>query len=64
MGCQQAVRAVILVKNRPRGNTEVAMGRGMVDISGKPVVFRKATAAGKITLRPETIEAVRKGEIR
>ena len=40
------------------------MGRGMVDISGKPVVFRKATAAGKITLRPETIEAVRKGEIR
>jgi cyclic pyranopterin phosphate synthase len=40
------------------------MGKGMIDISGKPVVFRKATAAGKITLKPETVEAIRKGDIR
>jgi cyclic pyranopterin phosphate synthase len=40
------------------------MGKGMVDISNKPVVFRKATAAGKITLRPETVETINKGEIR
>lgn len=40
------------------------MGKGMVDISEKPVVFRKASAAGKITLKQKTIKAVKAGEIR
>ena len=40
------------------------MGKGMIDISNKPVVFRKATATGKITLKPETINTINKGEIR
>ncbi len=40
------------------------MTRGMVDISDKPVVFRKATAVGKITLKKETVETIRGGEIR
>ena len=40
------------------------MGKGMIDISNKPVVFRKATAAGKITLKPDTIGTIKKGEIR
>jgi cyclic pyranopterin phosphate synthase len=40
------------------------MGKGMVDISDKPVVFRKATAAGVITLQPGTLKAIGKGEIR
>lgn len=40
------------------------MGKGMVDISDKPVVFRKASAAGKIRLKAETIETIRKGGIR
>jgi len=33
----------------------------MVDISGKGDVTRKATAAGKIYLRPETLKAIREG---
>jgi len=40
------------------------MGKGMVDISEKPVVFRRATAAGRITLKSATVEAIKKGEIR
>jgi molybdenum cofactor biosynthesis protein B len=40
------------------------MSRGMIDISDKPVVFRKASAVGKITLKPETIETIKKGGIR
>ncbi len=40
------------------------MAKGMVDISDKPVVFRKASASGKITLKAGTVTAIRKGEIR
>jgi len=35
----------------------------MVDISGKPEVFRKATATGTIKLRPETVRLIKKGKI-
>ena len=34
-----------------------------VDISKKPVVYREATATGRIRLKPSTIELVRKGKI-
>lgn len=37
---------------------------GMVDITGKPVVKREAVAAGKIRLSPDTIKAVREGNIK
>jgi cyclic pyranopterin phosphate synthase len=37
---------------------------GMVDITGKPVVKREAVAAGKIRLLPDTIKAVREGNIK
>jgi cyclic pyranopterin phosphate synthase len=35
----------------------------MVDVSAKPEIFREATAAGKIRLKPETITLVREGKI-
>ena len=35
----------------------------MVDISGKPMVFREATATGTIKLKPETIRLINKGKI-
>ena len=35
----------------------------MVDISGKGDVIREATAAGKIFLRPETLKAIRGGNV-
>lgn len=35
----------------------------MVDITEKKDVFRKATAAGKIYLRPETLKAIREGTV-
>ena len=34
-----------------------------VDISAKPVVYREATATGRIRLKPSTIELVRKGKL-
>ena len=34
-----------------------------VDISAKPVVYREATASGRIRLRPSTIELIRKGKL-
>lgn len=34
----------------------------MVDITSKPQVFRRATAAGSIRLKESTIEAVRRGD--
>ncbi len=37
---------------------------GMVDITQKPVVKRKAVACGKIYLYPSTIQAVKSGEIK
>jgi len=36
----------------------------MVDITGKPAVARTATAAGRIVLGPESIEAIRRGTVR
>lgn len=35
----------------------------MVDITGKPKVFREATATGKIRLKPETINLIRSGKV-
>jgi cyclic pyranopterin phosphate synthase len=35
----------------------------MVDVSGKPEVFREATATGTIKLKPETIRLINKGKI-
>ncbi len=37
---------------------------GMVDITGKPIVFRKATAAGSIRLGEATIEAIKSGRVK
>lgn len=37
---------------------------GMIDVSEKPVVLRKAQAAGKIFLSPKTIEEIRAGRIK
>ena len=37
---------------------------GMIDVSEKPVVVRKAEAAGKIFLSPRTIEEIKTGRIR
>ncbi len=37
---------------------------GMIDVGEKPVVKRRATAAGKIRLSSETLKKVREGEIR
>jgi len=34
-----------------------------VDISKKPVVYREATASGRIRLKPTTIELIRKGAL-
>ncbi len=36
----------------------------MVDVSGKDVVQRSATASGRIVLRRETVEAVRRGNVK
>ncbi len=33
------------------------------DIAKKPVIFRKATASGKIHLKPSTIELIKSGEL-
>ena len=35
----------------------------MVDVSGKPEVFREATAKGNIRLKPETIKLIKEGKI-
>lgn len=37
---------------------------GMIDVGDKPIVRREAEARGKIILRPETIEAIKRGEIK
>jgi len=37
---------------------------GMVDVTGKPVVRRKAEAAGRIILSPDTIKKMEEGEIK
>jgi cyclic pyranopterin phosphate synthase len=43
--------------------TKEENGMAMVDISGKPIVFREATATGTITLKPETIRLINEGKI-
>ena len=35
----------------------------MVDVSGKPEIFREATAKGTIKLKPETIQLIKEGKI-
>ncbi|MDI9634099.1 MAG: cyclic pyranopterin monophosphate synthase MoaC [Methanolinea sp.] len=35
----------------------------MVDIGGKPEVYREAVASGRIVLRPETLRAIREGTV-
>lgn len=35
----------------------------MVDVSGKPEIYREATAQGAIKLKPETIELIKSGKI-
>ncbi len=35
----------------------------MVDITAKPEVYREATANGRIRLKPETLQLIRKGKI-
>ena len=37
---------------------------GMVDVTGKPVIRRRAEAAGKIILSPDTVRKIEKGEIK
>jgi cyclic pyranopterin phosphate synthase len=37
---------------------------GMVDITEKPPVFRKATAAGSIHLKVATIQAIKNGQVK
>jgi len=41
----------------------VSAGGGMVDISGKEIVYREAMARGRIRLRRETIKLIRKKRI-
>jgi cyclic pyranopterin phosphate synthase len=35
----------------------------MVDVSGKPEVFREAVATGTIKLKPETVRLIREGKV-
>ena len=35
----------------------------MVDITGKPKVYREATASGKIRLKPETVTLIKSGKV-
>ena len=35
----------------------------MVDVSGKPEIFREATAKGTVKLKPETIKLIKEGKI-
>jgi cyclic pyranopterin phosphate synthase len=37
---------------------------GMVDITAKPPLFRKATAAGTIRLKESTVKAIRAGQVK
>ena len=43
--------------------SEEQIEQSMVDVSGKPVVYRHASAIGEITLKPSTIEAIKTGGI-
>ncbi|MDW8023876.1 MAG: cyclic pyranopterin monophosphate synthase MoaC [Nitrososphaerota archaeon] len=35
----------------------------MVDVTGKPKIFREATAIGKIRLKPETVSLIKSGKV-
>lgn len=50
---------------RPKSNGEESgcMELTQADVSAKPVVFREATATGRIRLRPETVKKIRSGEL-
>ena len=37
---------------------------GMIDVTEKPIIYRKAEAAGKIFLSPTTIEEIKAGRIK
>ncbi len=41
----------------------VSAGGGMVDISGKEIVYREAVARGRIRLKPDTVRLVREGGV-
>src|SRR5512137_114198 len=43
---------------------EMRDGSGMVDITGKPPVYRTATATGLIRLKSSTLEAVRLNQVK
>jgi cyclic pyranopterin phosphate synthase len=43
---------------------ETELLAGMVDITEKPPVFRKATASGSIRLRRATIETIKNGQVK
>lgn len=47
-----------------RDKSEFETLQGMVDITTKPPVFRKATATGSIRLQKATIEAIKAGKIK
>ena len=36
----------------------------MVDVTGKPVTFRRAAAAGEVHVSPETLAAIREGKLK
>jgi len=36
----------------------------MIDVSGKPVVAREATASGRLRLKPATLRAIRQGRVK
>lgn len=46
-----------------RKNNARAVSFKQVDVSAKPISFRKATATGFIRLRPETVKKIKKGQI-
>ena len=37
---------------------------GMIDVTEKPIIYRKAEAAGKIFLSPTTVEEIKAGRIK
>lgn len=43
---------------------EDEMLTGMVDITKKPIVFRRATATGSIRLQEATVEAIKSGQVK
>ncbi len=43
--------------------SEKQIERSMVDVSGKPVVYRQASAVGEITLKSSTVKAIKAGRI-